>query len=151
MLLGQIWISKSNPIWSRWVYQKTTVVQTQNSVLVLDMAPVSNFVAEFISCACGLNITRGWSVLSVQALRDWAGKMGSSMSSVLPANLHHVHQFPPATRNKTLLWTILILLSRSLIERELKFKSSSMVTHLMEKTCQLYVCWFLLIWELSLL
>jgi len=79
-------------------------VQEQNLVLVLDVAPVSNFVAEFISCAYGLSTARGSSLLSLQALYDWDGKMGSStISSVLLANLHHRHQFPLATRNKTLL------------------------------------------------
>ena len=55
-------------------------MQEQNLVLVLDVAPVSNFVAEFISCAYGLSTARGSSLLSLQALYDWDGKMGSSTS-----------------------------------------------------------------------
>lgn len=41
------------------VYKKTEKMQEQNLVIVLDIASVPNFAAEFIAGVCGLSTERG--------------------------------------------------------------------------------------------
>lgn len=78
-------------------FPKPTVVQEQNSVLKLDVVCFKLHIRLYVIGAWNPYYKR------LPFCPTCGGKMGSSMSSVLTADLHHVHQLPLAMKKKTLL------------------------------------------------
>lgn len=146
VLLGQVWISESNPVWFCWVSNKPTVVKEQNTVLMLYVASVSNFVADLLSWAYGLHTTRD--CLSVKPVVEKWGLVRHQcylQICIMYINYHWLWEKNITLNN--------LILGRSLIKRyfrkKIQFKTSNMATHVMEKN-QIFVCfWF--IWEFGLL